>query len=60
MLFLDDADKTHIFKGKGKLNRIIKNHPVTHVTFSFLWNPVPFCKVYPWGKDIFALNQELQ
>ena len=44
-VFLDDADMTHIFKDKGKLNRIIKNHPITHVTFLFCFlNPVPFSK----------------
>ena len=37
MLFLDDAHMTHIFKDKGKLNRIIKNHPVAHVTFLFFY-----------------------
>ena len=35
--FLDDADVTHIFKDKGKLNRIIKNHPIAHVTFLFFF-----------------------
>ena len=34
MLFLDDTDMTHIFKDKGKLNTIIKNHPIA-VTFFF-------------------------
>ena len=29
MLVLDDADMTLIFKEKGKLNRIIKNCPIT-------------------------------
>ena len=35
--FLDDKDMTHIFKDKGKLNRIIKNHAITHVTFLFFF-----------------------
>ena len=34
---LDDADVTHFFKDKGKLNRIIKNHSITHVTFLFFF-----------------------
>ena len=59
MLFLDDADITHISKDKhcvtgkyrpeitpyldtfhavkGKLNTIIKNHPIAHVTFLFFF-----------------------
>ena len=31
---LDNADVTHIFKDKGKLNRITKNHSIKLVTFS--------------------------
>ena len=34
---LDDADMTHIFKDKGKLNRIIKNHPIAHAIFLFFF-----------------------
>ena len=34
---LDDADVTHIFKDKGKLNRIIKNHPIAHITCLFFF-----------------------
>ena len=34
---LDDADVTHIFKDKGKLNRIIKNHPIAHDTLLFFF-----------------------
>ena len=37
MLFLDDADTTHIFKDKGKLNRIIENRPIGHVAFLFFF-----------------------
>ena len=33
----DVAEVTHIFKDKGKLNRIIKNRPITHVTFLFFF-----------------------
>ena len=52
----DGADVTHIFKGKGKPNRIKKYIP--HVTFFvFLWNLVPFCKIYLWGKDVFTFYQ---
>ena len=35
MFFLDGAEITHISKGKGKLNTIIKNHTIAHVTFLF-------------------------
>ena len=35
LLFLDDAYITHISKDKWKLNTIIKNHPITYVTFLF-------------------------
>ena len=37
VLFLDDADVTHIFEDKRKLNTIIKHHPIAHVTFLFFF-----------------------
>ena len=42
-------------KDKEKLNRIIKNQPITHVILYtvFIWNPVTFSKFCLWGKDIF-------
>ena len=33
--FLDDTDVAHIFEDKGKLNRIIKNHPLHMLHFCF-------------------------
>ena len=41
---MNNADVTHIFKDKGKLNGIIKGHSIAYVTFVFLWNVVRFCK----------------
>ena len=43
-------------KDKEKLNRTIKNQPITHVTLYtvFIWNPVTFSKFYFWGKDNFT------
>ena len=52
---MNNADVTHIFKDKGKLNGIIKGHSVAYVTFVFLWNVVRFCKFYVWGKNIFTV-----
>ena len=37
MLFLNDADVTHISKNKGKLNTIMKNYQITHVPFLFFF-----------------------
>ena len=37
MLFLNDADVTHIFKDKGKLNTIMKNRQIAHVPFLFFF-----------------------
>ena len=37
MLFLDNADITHVFKDKGKLNGIIKNHPIAYATLLFFF-----------------------
>ena len=52
-------DMTHILKDKGKLNRIIKNHSITLVTFSLKCS-VPFCKFYLWEKDIFIVYEGSQ
>ena len=48
MLFLDDTDIIHIFMEKGKLNRIITNHPIVHALFLFFFEIqyIPFCKFY--------------
>ena len=37
MLLWDDTEITHISKGKGKLNIIIKNHTIAHVTILFFF-----------------------
>ena len=62
ILFLDDADMTHIFKEKGKLNRIIANNLIAHALFLFFFEIqyITFCKLYLWGKSVFTFNQGLQ
>ena len=45
MLLLDDADTSHIFKGKGKLNRKMKILPIAYVTFSFFFEVLFFVNV---------------
>ena len=45
MLLLDDADTRHIFKGKGKLNRKMKNLPIAYVKFSFFFEVLFFVNV---------------
>ena len=47
----DDADMTYIFKDKGKLNRIIKNHPIALVTFSLKYSS--FLQILSLGKRRF-------
>ena len=46
---LDDADVTHIFKDKGKLNRI-KNHPKKSI---ILWNVVLFFENFIFEQRTF-------
>ena len=57
MLFLDDTEITHISKDKRKLNTIIKNHPIDHVTFLFYFEIqyIPFLQILSLRKLCFYL-----
>ena len=54
---LDDGDMTHIFKDKGKLNRITKNHPIALVTFSLKYSS--FLQILSSSKGCFYCLQEI-
>ena len=52
---LDDADVRHIFKDKGKLKRIIRNHPMAHVTFLFFFECSSFFANFVFVERTFYL-----
>ena len=60
MLFLDDAKTTHISKGKGKLNTIIKNHIIAHVTFLFFLEIMYLFVNFIFDEIVFTFYQGLQ
>ena len=56
---LDDADVTHIFKGKGKLNRIIKNHQSHMLHFCFSLKCSSFLQILSLRKGRFYRLPEI-
>ena len=55
---LDDAEVTHIFKDKGKLDRVIKNHPIAHVKFCFSLKCSSFCKCCLWARTFLPFTRD--
>ena len=57
------TQRWHTFlKAKASLRKAKQNKKITLAyptcyIFVFLWNLVPFCKIYLWGKDIFTFYQ---